>query len=85
MDIEKLELLKKEIAYRASRRGTKELDTLCKPFTEKEVLNTLNERDLLLLKELLLETEDTLMHMLVEGGGLAPKYKALAGYLSLKT
>lgn len=81
MNTQELELLKKEIAYRASRRGTKELDAKFKPFSSQETLATFSPNNLLLLKELMLETEDVLMGYLVEGGELPNKYALLLKYL----
>jgi antitoxin CptB len=48
----KLELLKKKIKYRASYRGTKEMDILLKSFVNS-VINTLDLSELLKLDEFL--------------------------------
>ena len=47
-----LELLKKKISYRASYRGTKEMDILLKSFVNS-VINTLDLSELLKLDEFL--------------------------------
>jgi|GEM_PF-2237141 len=80
MNTQELELLKKEIAYRASRRGTKELDTKFKPFTQQETLNSFSSDKLTLLKELLLKSEPELMAYLVEGAGLPEQFTSLKEY-----
>ncbi len=56
-----MELLKKEIKYRASRRGTKELDTYLNPYINQE-LHQLNEQELTLLCDLLREFETQLQN-----------------------
>lgn len=66
MEMEKIELLQKEIAYRASRRGTKELDAFFKPFTDRTWLASLPEERLESIKATLLCTENDLMHWFVE-------------------
>lgn len=66
MNSTQTELLVKEIAYRASRRGTKELDAKFKPFTDKIFLEKQSTETLHLIRSLLLETEHNLMHWLVE-------------------
>jgi len=47
-----IQVLKKKIIYRASYRGTKEMDSLLVSFTKKYV-NTLNEEDLVCLSKLI--------------------------------
>ena len=50
------ENLKKQIIYRSTHRGTKEMDLLIGDFVRKNI-NTLNDKDLLNL-ETLIETDD---------------------------
>ncbi len=56
---EKLEILKKKILYRASYRGTKEMDILLSSFTKKYI-NTLNVNQLNQL-EAFLKYEDEII------------------------
>jgi antitoxin CptB len=51
-----IEDLKKKIIYRSSYRGTKEMDMLLRSFTKKYI-NTLNEKELIYLLNLL-DTDD---------------------------
>lgn len=81
MNTAEIELLKKEIAYRASRRGTKELDTVFKPFTNPQYLAQIPPEHLPLIQQMLLETEDALMGYLVEGIGLPEGYTPIKEYL----
>jgi antitoxin CptB len=55
----KINDLKKKILYRATYRGTKEMDTLLKSFTNKYI-NTLNDKDLMNLSDLLDIDDDNL-------------------------
>ena len=50
--LNKLEILKKRLIYRASYRGTKEMDILLSSFVNKYV-NELNENDLMELENFL--------------------------------
>lgn len=68
------ELLIKEIVYRASRRGTKELDLLFQRFTEMSFLRGLDEADLARVVALLKESEADLMRWFVEGGTVPERY-----------
>ena len=49
---EKLEILKKKLLYRASYRGTKEMDILLSSFVKKNI-NNFNETELHSLEEFL--------------------------------
>ena len=49
---EKLEILKKKLLYRASYRGTKEMDILLSTFVKKHI-NTLNDEQLIELEDFL--------------------------------
>ena len=60
-------LLKKEIAFRGSRRGIKELDIILGDFIAKN-LETLPENDLETLKKILLESDLDLLKWFTEGG-----------------
>ena len=48
----KLEILKKRLIYRASYRGTKEMDILLSSFVKKHI-NTFNEKSLIKLENFL--------------------------------
>ena len=57
--------LKKKIIYRATYRGTKEMDKLLGSFTKKYI-NNLNESDLLLLSDLM-DLDDENLYSLNQG------------------
>lgn len=59
------DLLIREIKYRASYRGTLELDTVCRCLLSQ--LDTMSDADLAMVRNLLLESEGHLMDWLVEG------------------
>lgn len=49
-------LLRKEIQFRGSRRGMKELDLIMARYMDA-YLNVLNEADLIILRDLMIETD----------------------------
>tara|TARA_B110000438_G_C15255317_1_gene411649 strand:+ start:234 stop:500 length:267 start_codon:yes stop_codon:yes gene_type:complete len=51
--------LKKKIIYRATYRGTKEMDTLLSSFTKKYI-NKINDKELICLSNLLDHDDETL-------------------------
>ena len=57
---EKLEILKKKLLYRASYRGTKEMDILLSSFVKKYI-NTLNANQLLELNKFLNFEDDIIL------------------------
>ena len=57
--------LKKKITYRSAYRGTKELDSLLRSFTEKYV-NILNDEDLICLSKLM-EVDDENLYKFNQG------------------
>lgn len=71
------DLLKKEIQYRASRRGMREIDLLFRAYVTDH-LDDLEEDDLNLLRDLLLEYD---MHIFDWLTGEAPVPKKYAGGL----
>ena len=60
-----IEELKKKIIYRATYRGTKEMDTLISSFTKK-IINDLNGDELISLSNLL-DTDDENLYKLNQG------------------
>ena len=60
-------LLKKEIAFRGSRRGIKELDIILGDFITKN-LDNLNKNELETLKNILLESDLDLLKWFTEDG-----------------
>ena len=57
--------LKKKIIYRATYRGTKEMDTLISSFTKK-IINDLNDEELISLSNLL-DVDDENLYKLNQG------------------
>ena len=60
-----IEELKKKIIYRATYRGTKEMDTLISSFTKK-IINDLNDDELINLSNLL-DIDDENLYKLNQG------------------
>ena len=60
-----IEELKKKIIYRATYRGTKEMDTLISSFTKK-IINDLNDDELISLSNLL-DIDDENLYKLNQG------------------
>ena len=58
---EKLEILKKKLLYRASYRGTKEMDILLSSFVKKNI-NKFNETELQSLEEFLNFEDETILN-----------------------
>ena len=64
--------LKKKIIYRATYRGTKEMDTLLVAFTKKYV-HILNDEDLICLSNLL-DTDDENLYNFKQGQNTTVKF-----------
>ena len=64
--------LKKKIIYRASHRGTKEMDSLLGSFTRKYV-NILNDEDLVCLSKLL-DIDDENLYKINQGQKTSVKF-----------
>ena len=58
---EKLEILKKKLLYRASYRGTKEMDILLSTFVKKHI-NTLNDEQLIELEDFLKYEDEVILN-----------------------
>ena len=58
---EKLEILKKKLLYRASYRGTKEMDILLSTFVKKHI-NKLNDKQLKELEDFLKLEDEVLLN-----------------------
>lgn len=71
------ELLLKEVKYRASYRGTLELDKVCRSLLPH--LDQLSDEELQAVAELLQQGENHLMSWLVEGGEVPQEWKLQVG------
>ena len=58
---EKLEILKRKLLYRASYRGTKEMDILLSSFVKKYI-NTFNEKSLVKLENFLNLSDEQILN-----------------------
>ncbi len=67
------ELLIKEVRYRASYRGTLELDLVCRPLVEH--LDELDDAELAGVRDLLLNKEGDLVGWLVEGKAVPDQWQ----------
>ena len=73
------DLLRKEIVYRMSYRGTLELDTLCRVVLP--YVTEMEEEKLLAVRDLMLEREGDLMLWLIEGGAVPPERREVVGWM----
>ncbi len=73
------ELLLKEVKYRASYRGTLELDVVCRSLLPH--LEELSDEELAAVAELLQQGENDLMSWLVEGKEVPPEWQLQVGLL----
>ena len=73
------ELLLKEVKYRASYRGTLELDVVCRSLLPH--LEELSDEELAAVAELLQQGENHLMTWLVEGGEVPEQWQLQVGLL----
>lgn len=73
------EMLRREVRYRLSYRGTLELDCLCRAALPH--IEALSPPELLALRDFLLESENDLMHWLVEGHPVPEAYAPLIAQL----
>lgn len=71
------ELLLKEVKYRASYRGTLELDNVCRSILPH--LEELSDEELAAIAELLQQGENDLMTWLVEGGQVPERWQLQVG------
>ena len=71
------ELLLKEVKYRASYRGTLELDNVCRSILPH--LESLSDEELAAVAELLQQGENHLMTWLVEGGAVPERWQLQVG------
>ncbi|PZP40350.1 MAG: hypothetical protein DI585_01355 [Pseudomonas fluorescens] len=71
------ELLLKEVKYRASYRGTLELDVVCRSILPH--LEELSDEELAAIADLLQQGENHLMTWLVEGGEVPEDRKLVVG------
>lgn len=71
------ELLLKEVKYRASYRGTLELDKVCRSLLPH--LDELGDEELQAVAELLQQGENHLMSWLVEGGEVPEQWRLQVG------
>lgn len=71
------ELLLKEVKYRASYRGTLELDNVCRSILPH--LESLSDEELAAVAELLQQGENHLMTWLVEGGEVPEEWQLQVG------
>jgi succinate dehydrogenase flavin-adding protein (antitoxin of CptAB toxin-antitoxin module) len=71
------ELLLKEVKYRASYRGTLELDNVCRSILPH--LEELSDEELGAVAELLQQGENDLMTWLVEGGTVPEEWQLQVG------
>ena len=79
MTAEARDLLRREVRYRASYRGTLELDSVCRAMLVH--LERLTDAELLAVRDLLLEGENNLMEWLVERTSSPPERHAMAADL----
>lgn len=79
MTAEARDLVQREVRYRASYRGTLELDSVCRAMLPH--LDTFDDAELLAVRDLLLEGENHLMAWLVERTHPVPAAHAMAADL----
>lgn len=73
------ELLLKEVKYRASYRGTLELDNVCRSLLPH--LDSLDDAELAAVAELLQQGENHLMSWLVEGAPVPEEWQLQVGLI----
>ena len=73
------ELLLKEVKYRASYRGTLELDVVCRSILPH--LEELSDEELAAVAHLLQQGENDLMTWLVEGGDVPEEWQLQVGLM----
>lgn len=71
------ELLLKEVKYRASYRGTLELDVVCRSILPH--MDSMSDEELAAVAELLQQGENDLMTWLVEGGEVPAERQLVVG------
>ena len=71
------DLLLREVKYRASYRGTLELDTICRSLLPH--LDELADEELAAIAALLQQGENNLMRWLVEGGDVPAEWRLQVG------